>query len=137
MTPAKLAELHRRCFTKTRPWNEDEFASLLASKFVFLVSMEHGFALGRSIAGETELLTIAIDPNARKRGFGMRLLHQFETKCVQNGCSIVVLEVAEDNHAAIRLYQKSGYRESARRPAYYQMLNGEKIDAILMQKVLE
>ena len=62
MTPKALAQLHAACFTTPRPWAADEFAALLATPGILLLTADDGFLLGRVAAGEAELLTLAIDP---------------------------------------------------------------------------
>jgi len=58
--PESLARLHGACFTAPRPWSAAEFAALLASPGVILVSGAAGFARGRTAADEAELLTLAV-----------------------------------------------------------------------------
>lgn len=134
MTPAELSRLHHRSFVTTRPWSKNEFADFLSSKLIFLVTDAHGFALGRTVADETELLTIAVDPNFQRRGVGSDLLSKFERESVGRGARYIFLEVAATNLPAIRLYQKAGFNESARRKSYYRIANGANVDAIMMQK---
>jgi len=110
--------------------------SLLSFNGVFLVYNDAGFALGREIAGEAELLTLAVDPAARRHGNGRQLLAAFETEALNRGTTKTFLEVAASNFAAITLYQANGYRESGRRKDYYRPPAGQKIDAILMCKQL-
>ena len=136
MTPDALAALHARCFKTPRPWSAAEFTSLLAGNGVFLTATKTGFALGREIAGEVELLTLAVDPAHQKQGFGRQLLNQFETTAFNRGAQIAFLEVACTNAAAIQLYQSAGYTESGKRPAYYTAPSGPKIDAVVMRKPL-
>ena len=78
MTPEDLAALHARCFTIPRPWSAAEFAGFLADPLAFLlVEGDAGFLLGRAVAGEAELLTLAVAPEARRRGLGQRLVGRF------------------------------------------------------------
>ncbi len=134
MTPAELAALHKRCFTVPRPFAEAEFAELLASERCFLCAEPNGFALGRVIADEAELLTLAVAPEARRQGLGRRLLSEFENTAQRRGATRAFLEVAADNAAALRLYSTQGYGESGRRGSYYRAPDGRRIDAILMDK---
>ncbi|AXX99132.1 GNAT family N-acetyltransferase [Profundibacter amoris] len=136
MTPDALAALHARCFTMPRPWSAAEFAALLTSKGVFVQSTAAGFALGREIAGESELLTLAVDPALQRQGHGRRLLTAFEAESRKRGATEALLEVAATNTGARNLYESAGYRESGRRALYYTPPQGEKIDAILMCKTL-
>lgn len=136
MTPDALAALHARCFEVPRPWSAGEFAALLTGKGVFLQASAAGFALGREIVGEVELLTLAVDPARQKRGIGRALLAEFEATAMQRGATEAFLEVACTNAAAIGLYQSAGYSESGHRRAYYSPPTGPKIDAIVMRKPL-
>ncbi len=136
MTPAELAALHGRCFVVPRPFTEKEFAELLDSERCFLCAEPGGFALARVIADEAELLTLAVDPVARRQGLGRRLLAEFEETAQERGAARVFLEVSADNAAALALYTGTGYSESGRRRGYYRSPDGRRIDAILMDKPL-
>ncbi len=136
MTPAALARLHALCFTFPRPWSETEFASLLGGTGAFMVSDPQGFALGRAIAGEAELLTIAVAPCARRQGLGRRLLDRFVAEARQLGCSTVFLEVATDNAVALTLYRAAGFAECGRRAGYYTGPDKRKTDALVLSCVL-
>lgn len=119
MTPQTLAVLHRRCFDRPRPWTADEFAALLDSPHSFLLHQTAGFLLGRVIADEAELLTLAVDPDARRQGIGRALTSEFAAEAARRGARLAFLEVAADNRAAIALYQAQGWQEAGRRPGYY------------------
>ena len=134
MTPAELATLHARCFATPRPWGEAEFAELLASRFSFLLTEPEGFLLGRVIAGEAELLTLAVRPDARRLGSGRRLLQQFLAQAQARGASDIFLEVAADNAAAIALYESAGFQRSGLRRGYYHNPTGAAVDALVMTR---
>ncbi|MFC7703838.1 ribosomal protein S18-alanine N-acetyltransferase [Plastorhodobacter daqingensis] len=137
MTPDALAGLHARCFTLPRPWSRTEFADLLTSPHVFLLSKNEGFALGRAIAGEAELLTIAVAPEKRRTGLGRSLLQQFEAAALARGAEALFLEVACDNLAALQLYATAGFAQTGRRRGYYRTPEGVCTDAIVMGKSLK
>ncbi|MDA5095246.1 GNAT family N-acetyltransferase [Aliiroseovarius sp. KMU-50] len=134
--PDALARIHAASFDNARGWSEAEFADLLSSQFVFAEVAEHGFALGREIAGESELLTIAVLPEARGDGLGRDLLRRFEATSAARGAGLLFLEVAADNIPGLSLYRNSGWNESGQRVGYYARPDGSKQDAILMQKHL-
>lgn len=136
MNPDDLAVLHAKCFEMPRPWSAEEFASLLLAKGVFLLCNGGGFLLGREVAGEAELLTLAIDPVCQRQGYGVSLLENFENEAAKRGAVEAFLEVAQNNEPASALYCANGYRESGRRSAYYRAPNGDKITAILLRKPL-
>ena len=118
-----------------RGWSEGEIAELLGSPGAFAVTSKHGFALGRAVAGEAELLTVVVDPAHRRSGDGRRLLAAFEAGAAARGATAAFLEVAADNGAARGLYEGAGYSVTGRRRAYYARPGGP-VDAILMTKTL-
>jgi len=129
MTPDRLAALHARCFVAPRPWSETEFRDLLDMPGAFLLLRPDAFLLGRSIAGEAELLTLAVAPEARQRGVGRALTQDFAATSRRLGAGTAFLEVAHDNIAARALYHASGWRDAGRRRGYY----APGLDAILMR----
>lgn len=137
MTPEALAALHGRCFSTPRPWSAAEFEDLLASRFCFLLTEPGGFLLGRVIADEAELLTVAVDPDQRRQGTGQKLLSRFSETSEKQGATTAFLEVAEDNTAARALYAGAGWAESGRRRAYYHRPDGSAVDALLLTLPLQ
>lgn len=136
MTPAALARLHAACFSTPRPWSAREFAALIDAPDCDLISLPGGFALIRSIAGEAELLTIAVDPALRRTGIGARLLARALIRAQTKGAQTCFLEVAADNAAAIRLYRSAGFTRTGHRPRYYRLPDGQRIDAEIMARAL-
>jgi ribosomal-protein-alanine N-acetyltransferase len=134
--PDALAQTHARAFTDQRPWSAAEFADLLTSPHVFLVGDATSFALGRVIAGEAELLTLATDPDAQGRGLGRATLAAYHTAAQARDADTAFLEVAETNTTAIRLYETAGYARTAQRPDYYRMRDGQRVAAIIMNRAL-
>ena len=127
-----MAQLHARCFTHTRPWGADEFAKLLAQDHIISLIKPYGFALVRMIAPESELLTIAIDPKQQGKGHGRALLKEVLASAQQAGAQEMMLEVGENNRAAIALYEACGFCEISLRPKYYKLSNGDFCDAKIM-----
>ena len=119
MTAAEMAQLHARCFVVPRPWTEMEFAAFARDPHCFFLRDPHGFALGRLMVDEAELLTFAVAPERRRGGIGRRLFEGFEAEAVKRGAQRAFLEVASGNTAAISLYRNAGYTEVGRRPGYY------------------
>ena len=130
--PEALARLHAACFAVPRPWSAGEIAAVLASPGAALLRHPEGFAIGRAVAGEAELLTLAVDPARRRRGAGAALLAAFEARARAEGAAEAVLEVAERNGPARALYARAGWREAGRRPRYY--ADGQ--DALVLRKTL-
>jgi [ribosomal protein S18]-alanine N-acetyltransferase len=135
-----LADLHDKAFPK--PWTALEFDDLLKSPGAFAVLGEagdpaeaKGFVLCRSIAGEAEILTIAVDPAARRRGWGAALVEVAAGFAMEAKAEAMFLEVAVDNAAAIALYQATGFLEVGLRKGYYPHPDGSR-DALVMRRAL-
>jgi ribosomal-protein-alanine N-acetyltransferase len=119
-----------------RPWRAEEFADLLASPLVFLVGDARVFAMGRAVAGEVELLTLATHPDDQGKGLGKAILADFHAEAVRRGCERAFIEVAETNSAARGLYLASGYAQDGHRPAYYRSTDGVPVAALLLSRTL-
>lgn len=134
---ALLAAMHETAFEA--PWGADEIAALLTGPGGFAVIAENeeadGFILCRAIGGEAEILTLAVRPEARQRGLGRSLLEAAAAIATKAGAEAMFLEVAEDNTAAMGLYQSSGFRLAGRRPGYYRR-GDEATDALVMRRWL-
>lgn len=135
MTPAAMAALYAQAFPAGRAWSCAEIAALVEAPGGFAVDDPHGFALGRAIAGEAELLTVAVALRHRRKGAARRLLTAFEAEAVRRGAGVAFLEVAADNAAALALYRATGWAETGHRSGYYARTGGP-IDAIVMSKPL-
>lgn len=135
MTPTELEALHAAAFTRDRPWSAAEFASLLDSPFVALFTRPQGFALTRSLAGESELLTLAVAPAAQRRGLGRGLMQDW-LGALPKGTESAFLEVAADNAPALALYEKLGFVQVALRRGYYARTGGAAVDALILRRDL-
>lgn len=81
------------------------------------------------VAGELQILNVAVRPDERRRGHAQRLLDHMVAVARAADLRVLSLEVRVSNAAAVALYRKLGFREVGRRPRYYAD-NGE--DALLM-----
>ncbi|KIN63708.1 Acetyltransferase-like protein [Sulfitobacter noctilucicola] len=127
--------MHAAAFVHERPWSSDEFASLLNSDHVSLLTDEHSFALARTVAGESELLTLAVDPDHQRCGLGRKLTRAWLT-AARAQADVAFLEVAADNAGAHALYTAEGFAEVGRRKGYYMRKNAAPADAIVMRRDL-
>lgn len=94
-----------------------------------------GFALLRSIAGEAELLLLAVHPAHRGQSHGRRLLDRCMTEAEGSGAQSMFLEVRAGN-PAIHLYSKAGFRQYNIRRDYYLGNNGSHFDALSFKIIL-
>ena len=134
-----LATVHRRCFFEA--WDENVLAYLvgLPSSLAFLEERDEavvGFILCRLVSSESEVLTCAVHPAARRGGTGWRLIDKVLDEIRRLGGKQVFLEVAEDAAAARALYGRAGFRVVGRRRRYYLRPSGERVDALVMRRTL-
>ena len=130
-----LAEIHGRAFDEA--WEAASIARLLAMPGAFALEavegdIPAGFVLARLGGGEAEIITIAVDTRARRKGLGRALMTRAGAEALARGAEALFLEVAEDNAPAIALYRRLGFEEVGRRPAYYSRSDG-KVAALTMK----
>lgn len=131
-----MAGIHATAFDA--PWDADVMRVFLASAGAFAAITEPcqaGFILCRRMAGEAEILTLAVDPAQRRRGLGSALLAAAVDWAADAGADALFLEVACDNAAAIALYGADAFAEVGRRRAYYSRPGGA-MDALVLRRDL-
>ena len=136
MTPVDMAALHGRCFTSPRPWMAAEFAAIVCDPLCFTLIESGGFLIGRAVADEAEILTLAVDPEARRRGNGARLVQEFLAEAQSRGAASAFLEVAADNQPAIALYLQAEFAKVGLRRGYYAQPDCAAVDAVVMQRAV-
>jgi ribosomal-protein-alanine N-acetyltransferase len=94
-----------------------------------------GFTLVRAAPGEEELLLIAVVPEHRGRGLGLRLLERFASDARARGAERIFLEM-RSNNPAYDLYRALGFEPIGTRRNYYRRPDGNRIDAITFAKSL-
>jgi [ribosomal protein S18]-alanine N-acetyltransferase len=136
-----LARLHAAGFY--RGWPREDFVGYLSESnsptYVITDGARRkiaGFAMLRLAGDEAELITIAIDPKVRGRGMGDALMRAMFDDLLRSSARRMLLEVAEDNPAALALYRKHGFREIGRRAGYYARANGVPATALVMARDL-
>jgi tRNA threonylcarbamoyladenosine biosynthesis protein TsaB len=130
----EMAALHAQAFDE--PWDARAFSELMASPGVYAVGGERGGLVGlvlmRAIAGEAEVLTLAVAPVCRRRGLARDLLDAALTRAIAAGAERAFLEVAEDNEGAIALYRGARFADVGRRPGYYARTSAPAVDALVL-----
>lgn len=132
-----LSALHGQCFEEG--WSPDSMASLLSTPGTLgviavneTIDQPVGFILMRIVAGEGEILTVGVVPDAQAKGIGTFLLGIM----LQEAVEVIFLDVASDNEPAAKLYQRAGFEVVGHRPGYYKRAGGEPIDSLTMKYVL-
>jgi ribosomal-protein-alanine acetyltransferase len=80
----------------------------------------YALLLTRRNSRAARLYSLAVAPGRAGRGLGSRLLTAAEAAARERGAESLRLEVRTDNAAAIRLYERHGYRVIGRRDDYYE-----------------
>lgn len=68
---------------------------------------------------KAELITLAVDPKARQRGTGGRLVDGFLAEAKTRGARSAFLEVLASNLPAQSLYARKGFQQQGKRLGYY------------------
>jgi len=139
---ALLGPLHRDAFAAGgfQQWTDATLAGLLAAPLTLALAAADtadgaaaGFVLGRLVAGEAEIVTLAVAPGRQGRGIGGALVGAFLDAARAAAATRVVLEVAEDNAPARAVYARHGFLPAGRRPGYYTRSGGSgRVDALLL-----
>lgn len=134
-----LAALHAA--SDDSPWNAESFASLLRHRHRFgwlahEAGAPAGYILVQAIAGEGEILSLAVRPEARRRAIARRLVERAMSEVERRGARRLLLEVAASNLPARTLYDALGFRQIGTRRAYYQRRDGLE-DALVMSYVFK
>ena len=135
-----VANLHAQSFYRGWP-RQDIEAYLLDSDTPTLVACDArrniaGFAMLRILGDDVELMTIAVDRKFQGKGVGEALLKACFEDLMMTPVRRMILEVAADNPAAIRLYSKLGFRKLSERQGYYARPDGRPATALVMARDL-
>ena len=115
-----LAVIHGLSFSAADAWSANVIGLQLGLPNVFgLYDARGAMVLGRVVADESEILTIAVLPALRRQGLARTLLDLAMDRARDMGALMMFLEVAVSNHAAQALYERAGFRRVGRRARYY------------------
>jgi [ribosomal protein S18]-alanine N-acetyltransferase len=134
---ARLAEIHAHSFA--RPWSPIDFERMLTDRaivgdglFIGRDGVVQGFCLSRKVLDEAEILTIAVAPGLRGRGYSRAILEKHLEVLRLLRIASVHLEVDEGNAPACALYRRFGFVETGRRAGYYRKADGSQATALTM-----
>lgn len=131
-----LVSLEERCFEGDRLDRASLRWALNRQTALCLVEEQEGrvrgYVLLRSREGYVRILSLAVDPEARRQGVARALLQDAEQRVRELGGRELVLELREDNAGALALYGSLGFRQTATLLGYYH----DRSDARRMTKSL-
>jgi [ribosomal protein S18]-alanine N-acetyltransferase len=123
-------------------WTRSQCAGILPMAGVVLVvarDMETGlvigFSLSRTVADESELLLLAVQPDRHRNGIGRLLLDEFMDRSRSDNVRRIHLEV-RDGNPAVGMYLGAGFSAVGRRRNYYHASNGRCFDALTLSQEL-
>ena len=91
-----------------------------------------GYVLMRTVGEVSDLQRIGVAPDRQRAGLAGELLAAASAGVREEGAERILLEVAEDNLAALAFYAREGFVEIDRRPKYYR----HEVDALVLQREL-
>lgn len=106
---------------------------ITSDNYIVLVNVDeviNGFILIFKNIDNYEIEAIVVDEKYRQKGIGKSLIEYFFNNYLKKDDTIL-LEVAENNDKAIKLYTKYGFEQINKRKKYY-----NDIDALIMKKVI-
>jgi len=119
-------ELENRVFETDRMSRRSLRRLLASPTAITLAAQADGAIAGvavvlfRATSRVARLYSLAVAPRHTGRGIASALLKAAENTARSRQCRSLRLEVHEENHGAIKLYRKAGYREFGRYRQYYE-----------------
>jgi ribosomal-protein-alanine acetyltransferase len=117
-----LVELERVC-SEAAQWGEQGYQGIGQSGVQGWAAERAGHVVGfvliRVVSDEMEILNLAVEPAARRKGIASSLLSNAIKRGRELAAKRAYLEFRESNSAAKVFYARHGFRETARRETYY------------------
>lgn len=121
------------------PWTRGNFTDALASRYLCKVYEREEVMLGYLVlmpaVDEAHILALTIAPEYQRQGLGSALLAETLGMARNMKMRRVLLEVRPSNVAALGLYRAAGFRDIGLRRRYYPSDNGERENAIVMERL--
>ena len=130
--------------SQPEPWTEKAFLEEInrANSSLLVARLPAGDPVGApspevagyicfwSVAGEIQILNLAVRKALRRRGIARKLIELAIRTGREQHAGLLTLEVRKSNSAARKLYESLGFRVTGERPDYYGV---RKEPAILME----
>lgn len=134
---SQVAALEKVCFQD--PWSERSVEGELSNPLSLWLVLEEdarvlGYVGSQTVLGETDMMNVAVSPDARRQGIGEELILSLVNALKQRESHCLTLEVRASNEPAVCLYTKLGFQQIGRRKNYYR---NPKEDALILRKEWE
>ncbi len=132
----RILAIERKSFPK--PWTRLSFLEELSNvnSFNYLIKSNGilaAYTCFHLIAGEMDILKIAVAGQRRREGLASRILRESLKAAKEKNAAAAFLEVSAGNFPAVNFYKKLGFELIGKRRGYYSEI-GE--DALVMKKKL-
>ena len=132
----QVIAIERRAFPT--PWSLAMFVlELSKASGICLAALEDGVMVGYLVCSRYDtvwhLMNVAVDDRLLRRGIASSLMERL-FELADGPSEQYTLEVRTSNDAAIRLYERFGFRAAGRRRAYY---HDNREDALIMWRTVE
>jgi [ribosomal protein S18]-alanine N-acetyltransferase len=118
-----VEQLLRKC-PEAATWSSSSYHELVSrGSLAWIVEADQsvcGFLVARAVAGQGEILNLAVEPAKRRAGHASNLLQRAIEEFQCQGVADVFLEVRASNSAAVSFYERHGFVRTGTRPDYYQ-----------------
>lgn len=117
-----ICGIDAQCFKTPWKWESMVFEishPLSVSSVAWRDGRVVGFAVGRVIVDEAEVMKIATLEKYRRQGIAREMMTEILNKMREKGAVTCYLEVAGRNSSAIKLYKSLGFEEVYVRRLYY------------------
>lgn len=133
-----IEKIEKTCFDDA--WGiqmlEFEYSNNFSHMYIIYDEKEAaGYISYRELFESAEILRIAVMPEYRKKGLGMKLIDEMKNNLVT--AQEILLEVDINNVPAIELYKKAGFDTLNVREKYYKHPDGTYTDAVNMRLILQ
>ena len=131
----QVIAIERRAFPT--PWSLAMFVLELSKPSgICLAAVEDGSIIGYLVCSRYDtvwhLMNVAVEPKRQRQGIASTLLERLFEQA-DKPSEQYTLEVRTSNDAAIRLYERFGFRAAGRRRAYY---HDNREDALIMWRTV-
>ena len=118
----EISEIEKNTFS--RPWSQDALIKGCNDENnVYLVVIKDDQIVGYggfiSVLDEAHITKIAVKEGYRRHGVGRILLSGMFDEARERGINSITLEVRRSNEAAIKLYERMGFEQTAIRKDFY------------------
>ena len=133
----QMVIIEQECFSV--PWSRDALMEELdtpCAHYVVCTDKEGnvvGYIGSRVVLDSADITNVAVRPQHRRRGIGLKLVTIMLGLMKHMGVASVLLEVRESNLPAQNCYAAAGFQVVGRRKNYYEL---PKEDALLMGREL-